>query len=442
MSGLGELIFLYMNGIILVGMKFYAFTCIFKPSARKIWFFLAYLAFLIATTHLFLLFYNVWITLLSNISAYIALTFLFRGNISSKIVYSILLYITAVLSEGMSVVLLNLISYIQNGVGVRTEDVLPVARTVAAILQLPLILIIIQLFRRYINKKARYRHFKIPIRYTAVVVLMLLGTVLLSVLFVYSSIDEVDNLFGQLTLALLLSAGVIPPIIWLYNTIMNHLEEFQKNRQKFQMLQRWEVLYNTATSSQKTISTLNHNIRYDLLSLSGYLEENNIQKAKDLISNRIGSVDSVISTGNAAIDTMLNYYRQRANEILGIDPELGLLIPPDLNIDANLTALILGNALENAVEACLALQPDRRYIRVVAEITAHSKLLITITNPYSVSPVSDSEGNLITTKDDKQNHGLGLSGIKDVLPDDVGQIHTEYSDGIFNFKLVFYNAFY
>jgi len=440
MVGMIEQVLIYANGLIFAGMMYYAFTCLFKPAVRKIWIFLAFLTFLVATTEPFLHFDNIWITLLTNVVSHIALSFLFSGSISVKIVFSLLIYVSGMLSEGLSIVIINAVHFLQYGYGATFDEIIPIVRTVTTIIHLPLILAIIQGFRIHLNKKAQHRSFSIPMRYTLVVTLMLLGVILLSALFVASTVTAIHYVFWQLTIALLLSAGVIIAIIWLYNTILNHLEEFHKNSLKEQMQERWEVLFHTATSSQKTISALKHNMRYDLVSLSGHLDDNNIPMMKKLLADRIGEVDSVISTGNPSIDTMLNYYQQKAKDTLGIDLELGLLLPANLRINSSLTALILGNALENAVEACEKVPKELRFIRVIAEVTTRRELLMSIKNPYTVSPISDSDGKLITIKEDKQNHGFGLSGINETLSDNVGLTHIKYEDGVFIFKLIFYRV--
>ncbi|MCL2222520.1 MAG: ATP-binding protein [Oscillospiraceae bacterium] len=440
MGDISYQIVLYANGIIMSGMLYYAFTCIFKPAVRDVWIILIFLAFAFAAAHIFLLFDNVWVTFISNIAGYVALSFLFSGNRSTKIIFSILLYVTLVVAELLAVVLLSILFYIQYGTGVTLDGIMPVARTVTTIIHLPFIMALIQIFRRYVNKKAVQGNFKVPVHYTIIVAVVLFGVLMLSVLFLLATINEIHGVFIELTISLLLSAGVIIAVIWLYNTILNHLEEFYKNRQKDQMLERWEVLYNTATSTQNAMSTLKHNMRYDLLSISSCLEENDVSKAKKLITDRIGGVESVFSTGNTSIDTMLNYYQQKALETLDISLVFKHLIPPNLHIDTNLIALILGNALENAVEACSTVPKEQRHIKVIAEITARSDLLITIINPYSIPPVSDDEGNLISIKEDKQNHGLGLSSIRDILDEDIGQVHHKYKDGEFRFMLIYYKV--
>ena len=54
--------------------------------------------------------------------------------------------------------------------------------------------------------------------------------------------------------------------------------------------------------------------------------------------------------------------------------------------------------------------------------------------------VADKKGNLLTTKSDKRNHGLGLASVREALLEETGHIHIEYADSIFQFMLIFYNV--
>jgi sensor histidine kinase regulating citrate/malate metabolism len=100
---------------------------------------------------------------------------------------------------------------------------------------------------------------------------------------------------------------------------------------------------------------------------------------------------------------------------------------------------ILGNAIENAIEANEPVEHDSRYIHLKASITAQNALLINIINPYVVAPVADKDGNLMTTKADKRNHGLGLASISEFMPEEKGQVHFEFADNVFKFMAVFYD---
>ena len=440
MGEMVEQIALYANGIMLSGVKYYAFICIFKPAVKKRWIFLSYLVFVIITTQMFFEFESSWAIMGLNIFAFAVLSCLFSGKTSVKIIFAILLYFMGILAEGFSYLILNHIYYARYGVGVAVEYIIPLGRSLASLIHLPLILMMILVFRRFINKNAKHRHFEIPLRYTVAILFMLLGVLLINGLLISATMEEVPRVSNQVTLAHLISFIVIIFVIWIYNTILNNLEEFEKNRQKDQMLERWEIQYQTAINSQKMITELKHNLKFHFLTLSGALRKGDIEQAKAHIEAQIGSFDSVITTGNISIDTMLNYYQQKAKEELDVDIETELFIPSDLKLNVTLTAMILGNALENALDACRSLSHNQRYIHIRAEITAQDEFLLTITNPYATAPVVDSKGNFSTSKADKQNHGFGLASIQEILSEEQGHIHVWYGDNTFRFSLLFYNV--
>ncbi|MCL2578663.1 MAG: GHKL domain-containing protein [Oscillospiraceae bacterium] len=227
--------------------------------------------------------------------------------------------------------------------------------------------------------------------------------------------------------------------IWIYNTTYKHMESLEENKQKDIMLEHWQSQYITAMNAQKVIVELNHNLQYHFLTLSCFLKKGKTEEAQKHIEKELGALDDITSTGNMPIDTMLNYYNHRARDELEIEIKTELAIPPDMHLDAVLVVTILGNALENAIEACHHLLLPERYIHVRASITESRALFIVITNPYALTPVADKNGRLLTSKGSKQLHGFGLSSIQEMFPEDAGQIYYEYKDNVFRFMFLNYN---
>ena len=306
-----DLIALYINGIVFAAMKYFAFSSLFKKAAKKRWIFLAYIFFLIVTTQVFFRFNNPWFTLLANILVSVALTFLFHGNVSIKLVFALLIYLTGILAEGATLLLINLLRYSPYGISMMVDNALFWGRSIVNLLHLPFIFALIIIFRKFVNKKAKHKQFKIPFKYTATILLLLLGIILINVLFMLAVAENFYRVAVPIFLLNVISTGLIFLIIWIYNTILNYLEEFQKNQQKDQMLERWEVQYKTAMSSQKVIAELKHNLNFCLLSLASLIKEGKMGEAEKQIASKVGSFDSVIVTGNISIDTMLNHYKRR-----------------------------------------------------------------------------------------------------------------------------------
>ena len=147
----------------------------------------------------------------------------------------------------------------------------------------------------------------------------------------------------------------------------------------------------------------------------------NLQKQKQAFKN-------IFYTGNKLADAILSDKAFSLPERIHI--EFQGMIPPGIeNTDL---CVILSNSLDNAAEACL----QRKGFSVIY-VSAYSKggyLVLTISNPTS----NKSEFTDIpqTTKEDKQNHGIGLSNIRETVNKYDGQMKINCSGGVFELTLL------
>ena len=427
----------YVNSVIYLGVTYYAFSCIFEPATRRKWALLAYALFFVLVSNQILHFDSGWVNLAFHAVFFLSVALLFSGSIWTRLLFSSLLYINSLAAEAISFLSLNYIYYNQYGTAVPMEYIQNIGRTVTNVIFLPLLLLNVILFRKLFQRKTPSNQFKAPIAYTTSVALMLLGIILIDLLFILAAMVEIHTnaipiIIGQLAILLF--------ILWMYYTVHSHLKTLEKSRLKDHMLERWEMQYQTVLNSQKVIAELNHNLRFHFLTLAGFLKNGEIEKAEAHIAAKIGDVDYILNTGNISIDAMLNYYRQRVRAALDIDLDMDIQVPPNMKLDANLIVTILGNAAENAMEACKHVNPASRYIRVSLSLTDKQSLLIVIENPYAIEPISDRDGLLLTTKPDKRNHGFGLASIQALLPEEAGHIHYEYAQNSFRFMLLYHNV--
>lgn len=121
-------------------------------------------------------------------------------------------------------------------------------------------------------------------------------------------------------------------------------------------------------------------------------------------------------TGNTVVDTLLDMkYHEAVREVpdLKMDADK-LLFPGDLKIHSYDIGVILGNALDNAIEACKKQrekEPEEMVFIRLESLLRGNFLIIRVENSF--------DGNLIvgqefpaTSKRDKKSHGIGLSNIK------------------------------
>ncbi|MCL2081947.1 MAG: GHKL domain-containing protein [Oscillospiraceae bacterium] len=198
--------------------------------------------------------------------------------------------------------------------------------------------------------------------------------------------------------------------------------------------------YREMTRRQAEIRTLSHNMKNYMSGLLGLVQEGNLGEVSRCIDEIIGDIkqaDSVFDTGHAALDAILNLKKQGMDS-LGIRLDSFVTLPPgELSIDILELCIILGNGLDNAIEACAGLPQGReRYIRLA--VNAHSKYIsISIENPTAQT----GESNEIpkTKKSDKFYHGLGLKSISSLAKKYDGTLNIRVADQIFTLAVMLKN---
>ena len=179
--------------------------------------------------------------------------------------------------------------------------------------------------------------------------------------------------------------------------------------------------------------------------LSGILGMVNAGQAKEssdyiqkMLDDGIGTEAGEIShTGNIVVDSLVNHKYALAIRD-GIQFEAKVFIPSVLPFQSGHLAIIFGNLLENALEACRKLPQEQRYI--ILEATYIKEMLqICIKNSSPEGTKKDSSGRYLTTKEDSSWHGIGLASVEQALADYDGELFTKYENGEFRASAVLYD---
>lgn len=180
----------------------------------------------------------------------------------------------------------------------------------------------------------------------------------------------------------------------------------------------------------RNLRTLEHDINNHLNCISMLLNKNAIEDAKKYI-NSLHSIPSNkgihINSGNPILDCIIETKSAMAKE-LKIDFRTSIFIPNQINVDDKTISIILGNSLDNALEA--ASKCKKSFIEL-SLIYKKGSLIITISNTFNGNIIKDSNGEFITTKDNSANHGLGIKSIKMAIESYDGEIVIKTSKNIF-----------
>lgn len=137
---------------------------------------------------------------------------------------------------------------------------------------------------------------------------------------------------------------------------------------------------------------------------------------------------------NVVVNSILGYYTIKAREA-GIPFHCACSIPKQLSMSEIDLCIVLGNALENAIEACS--NPDNPNMRfITAEARAFdNQLLIKIENSYN-GFIRFQDGRYHSTKDEK-NRGIGIQNIKNVVESYGGYIKIDHNGKVFTLMAAF-----
>ena len=139
--------------------------------------------------------------------------------------------------------------------------------------------------------------------------------------------------------------------------------------------------------------------------------------------NKAKSELHIFDTGNGLANALLSNKSSMLNE--GCEIDYSGIIPDSINkVDL---CIILSNALDNAVEACNKL-PSPGVISVCAA-NQQGYFVLSIKNPTICS--ENYYDIPLTTKPDKENHGMGLYNIESTAKKHDGQIKIKCENGYF-----------
>lgn len=172
-----------------------------------------------------------------------------------------------------------------------------------------------------------------------------------------------------------------------------------------------------------------HDYHNHLQLLEAHLRQENISEAlaylKEL-ADSLGQIDQIVKSGNTMLDTVVNSkltIAERKDIPVNVKVFVGSQ-PLAHEVDL---VVILGNLLDNALEANLEIEnPEKRMLRIYISIL-HQQLYITITNARSET--QEILPDFASTKNDKR--GLGIRRINSLVAKYQGIINRQYEEGFF-----------
>ena len=174
-----------------------------------------------------------------------------------------------------------------------------------------------------------------------------------------------------------------------------------------------------------------HDYRNHIQTMKAYLSMGRYEELADYLDQLdmdLNQVDTVIKTGNVMIDAVLNSKISvaRAKQIT---VEAKATVPQQLSIAEVDLCVILGNLLDNAIEACMQIpQESRRFIRIYIDVL-QGQLYLYVINA-TAGNLQRRAGFYLSTKRSR-DHGYGLMRMDRVVEKYHGYLDRRDEEGVF-----------
>ena len=196
-----------------------------------------------------------------------------------------------------------------------------------------------------------------------------------------------------------------------------------------------ETHYQEVETMYKQIRGWRHDYRNHIQLMKVLAANGDIEAIKDYLDKLdtdLSTVDTVVKTGNAMADAILNSKISLAKS-KGIAVKVDAHIPVKLKMSELDLCVIIGNLFDNAIDASMALPEEQRLIRVYMDMK-NTQLYISFTNFTATKKLAKVGNRFQTTKGD--GHSFGLVRIDNIIERLDGYLSRNSEDGAFTTEIL------
>ena len=283
---------------------------------------------------------------------------------------------------------------------------------------------------------------EISLRYFLVILLVPASSIyIMHNIFIIAAVYDEFSKFSVFASLMLLLVNYV--VFEIYDWMSRDAMVREQNRLYGQQLELCSRQAEERESLYLEIRRLRHDMKNYLSCLLGAVQTGEKKEAEMLIQEMLNDgisnrTSEVSRSGNIVVDSLVNYKHDLA-EKEGIMFEANVFIPVSLPFQSGHLAVILGNLLDNALEACRGVPEGQRYIKL--DISYVKEMLqICIRNSYHATHRKDSSGRYLTTKKDPLDHGIGLSSVEQAVSCYHGEMTAEGTGNEFRVSVVMYGS--
>lgn len=237
-------------------------------------------------------------------------------------------------------------------------------------------------------------------------------------------LGELEKMFAILISGCMLIINI--SVFYLYNILIENYIHLRNNDIYKQQTYAYQNQLEVIMESQNRVRALRHDMKNHILALQVLIQRKEVEEANqylDSMKNFMTNPQEYVKTGNDMVDSLLNYKIQKANEVLNV-VETKISIPEQLRLHSFDLNVLLGNLLDNAIDA--SMQTENKKLKITIKLDK-GILFLNICNSCQ-RIVGGRKNFLETTKEDKVNHGIGLKNVHRIVEKYHGDIEFIYEN--------------
>lgn len=353
---------------------------------------------------------------------FLFLLFLFDISFLELIIYGIASWLIISMVE-----MVITVNFIENS-SVAEKVSLPISIVIMAIMWLTYVLL---------KRKNHNSSFRLAIKVWVLVDIIMLILMLMMSFFTQVIIDILTDKYRIIGIRLATFGGIT--LIILIFSMLYYYEKICDIRISesisSMMMIRQKDYYEQLLSKEEETKKYRHDIKRTYLRMLGYCDKEQYEQLKSYINNELGIIDKICrndyDVGNDTINVILNYYLMPIKEKYEID--VSGFISEDLNIETRDLCVLFANLISNVVEAVCKIEHGK--IRIEIE-QGKDYIRSVLENTFTGEIKYDHDGNPITSKKDKENHGIGLKNVKSIIKKYDGIMDIEVENGLFKTEVL------
>ena len=220
-----------------------------------------------------------------------------------------------------------------------------------------------------------------------------------------------------------------------------HVRDVKQRRQEQEarVLGYYARQYEAMSRFRQKIREDRHERKNRNLAMLALVREKDLEGLEEMLSKEQEDLGKKqLTTGNMTVDAVLEYETSAASAN-GITLQTDIAIPSSMDVSAPVLCGVLGNGLDNAIEAASRLPAEIRSVSLYMRIEKRN-LFIEIKNSYDGFLELGTDGLPFSRKELSADHGIGLRTIKELAQQTGGTAEFFADEKVFTLRVLLCHA--